>query len=238
METQTPIQEGLVPTPAPGMSPQNSAPVADPQPTVAEAKPAEVLFAEEALGREFSSREEAQKALKNLNSMVGDQTLARQRKIVERVAQQSGLSTDELAEVLEQQTPTETVTEPVQTIQPTSASSESKRLTRLEVDEVVKNDPDAASIRDSIFAKSLATGLSAQEIWEKEYKPLVEVGRKSGAKKLQENLQGQPLRATSTASDMNNTTVDFSGLNPTTGKRWTAKEMEQYMGVLVPSQGL
>lgn len=241
METQTPTTEGIVPTPPAGMTPPGSAPAAD-QPTKAEAKPteksAEVLFAEEALGREFTSKEEAQKALKNLNSMVGDQTISKQRKAVERIATQANLTPDELYEVLDNPAPSEIVETAAPSIQPTPASNESKRLTRLEVEEVVKNDPDASAIRDTLFAKSLASGTPAQEIWVSEYKPLVEVGRKAGAKKLQSTLEGQPLRAASTAAETDDMKIDFSGTNPTTGKRWTAKEMEAYMGYTPPSTGL
>jgi len=236
METQTPTAEGHGPTP-PGMAPQDSAPKADPVVTQPEAKPAELKVIEDALGREFSSLDDAKNTLKHLNSLVGDQTLSKQRKAVEKIASQANVSTDELYEILEQ-SPLETPEAPEPAIQPTMASNESKRLTRLEVDEVVKNDPDASAIRDTLFAKSLASGVPAQEIWEREYKPLVEVGRKNGAKKLQSHLEGQPLPAHSTVSETSDTKIDFSGINPATGKRWTAKEMEQFLQYQTPSQGL
>jgi len=198
-----PVEGEASPTQPADMSTTNQTPAADQQPKVAEAKPAEVLFAEEALGRTFDSKEEAQKALKNLNSMVGDQTLAKQRKALEKISERSGLSTDELFEVLENQ-PAQDFTEPqaqTQTFQPTTASNESKRLTRMEVEQVIKSDPDAGAIRDTLFAESLASGRSAGEIWESKYKPLVEVGRKAGVEKLQQTKISQPVPATSTASE-------------------------------------
>lgn len=203
MDTNINTEEGkALPTPPADMSTTNQTPAADQSPRT-EAKPAEVLFAEEALGRTFDSKEEAQKALKNLNSMVGDQTLAKQRKIVERIAQQSGLSADELAEVLENQPAQEFTNQPTQTqtIQPTTASNESKRLTRIEVDKVVSTDGSAEAVRDVLFAESLASGLSAQEIWERKYKPIVEAGKKAGVEQLRQTKVSQPVQATSTASE-------------------------------------
>ena len=201
-----------MPTPPADMSTTNQTPAAD-QPSQAEAKSPEVLFAEEALGRSFDSKEEAQKALKNLNSMVGDQTLAKQRKTVEKIAQQSGLSTDELFEVLENQTiSAPALEEQAQPIQVTQAPDATKRLTRLEVDEVVKNDPDAKAIKDTLFAESLTSGRPAEEIWQSKYKPLVELGKKAGVEKLQQTKSSQPVKATSTASN-EEVTIDARSLS-------------------------
>lgn len=239
MEIQTPIVEGAaVPTPPAGMAPQDSAPEADQQPQVAEAKPAELKVIEEALGREFSTLEEAKTSLTHLNSLVGDQTTSKQRKAIEKIAAQANLTPDELYEVLETQGAS--AVESPQTYQPEQPADNGvlKRTVRIETDMFVKENPEAKVIRDTIFAEALATGKTAQEIWESKYSPIIEAGKKIGAKKLQSNIEGQPVKGTSTASDTDDTKVDFSGLNPTTGKRWTAKEMEQYIGYTPPSQGL
>lgn len=238
MDQQTPTAEGAaVPTPPAGMSPQDSAQIADQQPQVAEAKPAGLTVIEEALGREFSSLEEATTSLKNLNSLVGEQTTSKQRKAIEKIAAQANLTPDELYEVLETQN---VPVESVQTDQPVAPQSDeaTKRVIRLETDSFVKDTPEAQVIRDTLFAEALSSGKTVREIWEGKYAPIIEAGKKIGAKKLQSNIEGQPLKGTSTASDMEDTKVDFSGVNPTTGKRWTAQEMEQYIGYTPPSQRL
>lgn len=205
MDTNINPEEGQpvaqeTPTPPADMSTTNQTPAAD-QSQKTEAKPTEVLFAEEALGRQFDSKEDALKALKNLNSMVGDQTIAKQRKALEKIAQQSQMTPDELIAVLENQTVTEQPDAPAQPAQATQPADTSKRLARIEVDEVIKNDPDAAAIRETLFAESLASGRPAQEIWQGKYKPLVEVGKKAGVEQLQQTKKSQPVKATSTASE-------------------------------------
>jgi hypothetical protein len=209
MDTNIKQEEGQpvaqeTPTPPADMSATSQTPAADPQPQVVEAtKSPEVLFAEESLGRTFESKEEAQKALKNLNSLVGDQTTAKQRRAIEKISRQANLTPEELYEILETQSAPEinqdTPGQP--TIQPTQASDADKRLTRLEVDEVVKNDPDANLVRDTLFAESLTSGKPASEIWASKYKPLVEKGKQAGAAKLQQTKISQPLKAASTASE-------------------------------------
>lgn len=225
---QTSTQEGQRPTPVAEMPTQDSAPQADAKP---QAKPAELQLIEEALGREFSSGEEAKNTLRNLNSLVGDQTISKQRKALEKIATQANLSTDELLEVLDNQ---ELNVQPEQTQAETPSiphlpDDATKRVVRLEVDTFVKDVPEAKIIRDNLFAEALTSGKSISEIWDKKYAPIIDAGRKLGAKKLQSNIEGQPLKATSTASEEGDTKVDFSGINPATGKRWTSKEMEQYI---------
>lgn len=230
-----------MPTPPAGMSPEGSAPSADP---IVEAKSAEVLFAEQALGREFSSKEDAQKTLINLNRLVGDQTVSKQRKALESLAEKSGLTVEELVEVAasgEIDTPqaTEgTLETPVETPRRTIPDANTARLVRVEVSAFMKDNPEAALVKDALFAKALSSGKSVDDVWNGEFAPLIETGKKIGAKKLQQNLEGQPVKATSTASEETDTKVNFSGLNPTTGKRWTATEMEQYIGYAPPSNRL
>lgn len=230
METNINPEEGAaVPTPPQDMS-QGSAPQADLKP---EAKPEAVQFAERALGREFGSVEEAEKTIKNLNSLVGDQTVASQRKALEKIASQANMSTSELVEYLATQdigmpqATQETVTEsaPVRNLPDQNIN----RLVRVEVNSFVKDNPEAQLVRDQLFAKALATGKSAEEVWQTEFAPLIETGKKLGAKKLQQNIEGQPVAATSTASESSDTTVDFKGINPATNRRWTADEMAKYL---------
>lgn len=240
MDQQTPNDEGTaVPTPPTGMSPEGSAPTADPK---VEAKSAEVLFAEEALGREFTSKEDAQKTLVNLNRLVGDQTVSKQRKALETLAEKSGLTVEELVEVAasgEIDAPQAMAEMPVETPSVrTLPDANTSRLVRVEVTAFTKDNPEAALVKDALFAKALSTGKSVDDVWASEFAPLIETGKKIGAKKLQQNLEGQPVKATSTASEETDTKVDFSGLNPTTGKRWTAGEMERFIGYAAPSNRL
>lgn len=237
--TNIPEEGTAVPTPPDDMSSQDSAPDADP---IQEAKPEAVQFAERTLGRKFDSVEEAEKTIKNLNSLVGDQTVSSQRKALEKIASQANMSTNELIEYL--------ATQDINTPQATSDESHTvesapvrnlpddttKRLVRLETDTFVKDTPEAKVVRDQIFAKALATGRSVTEIWSNEFAPLIEIGKKSGAKKLQQNIEGQPLKATSTAMEDVDTKINFSGNNPATGQRWTAEEMEKYIGYTPPSK--
>lgn len=226
-----------MPTPNTGMSPEDSAPKVETRQT-----PPELAVIEEATGRKFESTEEAKKYLTNLNSLVGDQTTSKQRKALEKLASQAGLSTDELLEVIETQPldiPQGTEETPVQR-QPVRnlPDDTTKRLVRIEMDTLVKDIPEASIVRDQLFAEALTTGKPAIELWTSKYGPLVEAGMKKGAKKLQATLEGQPTKATSTASESSDTKVDFSGINPATGKRWTAAEMEGFIGYREPTRGL
>jgi hypothetical protein len=228
METQTSTQEGTaVPTPTADMSNQNSAQVADQQSNV-EAKPAEVKFAEKVLGREFSSVEDAEKAIVNLNKFVGDQTISKQRKALESLAKQANLSPDELIEVIETQGINQTQSE-VQT--PTEVvrnlpDDTTKRVVRMETDSFIERVPEAEVIRDTLFAEALQSGKTVKELWAAKYAPIVDAGKKLGAKKLQTTTEGQPLKATSAEVEQGNTKVDFS--------KMSLKEMEQYLGYTPP----
>ena len=243
MEPNIKPEEGkALPTPPTDMS-QDSAPKADLKPEAKPVKPEAVQFAERALGREFASVEEAEKTIKNLNSLVGDQTVSSQRKALEKIASQANMSTNELIEYLATQdisTPQATPDEnqPAEPPVRNLPDDTTKRLVRLETDTFVERNPEAQEVRDQVFAKALATGRPVSDIWDNEFAPLIKLGEKKGAKKLQQNVEGQPLRATSTASESTDTKVDFSGINPATGKRWTATEMEAYLMYPTPSRGL
>jgi len=230
MESQTPESEGTaVPTPDNGMSGQDSAPTVETRQT-----PPELALIEEVLGRKFESPEQAKETLRNLNSLVGDQTTSKQRKALEKLASQAGLSTDELLEVIETQPmniPQGTEETPVRGAPVRSLPDDTtKRLVRIEMDQLVKDIPEASIVRDQLFAEALTTGKPAVELWTSKYGPLVDAGKKIGAKKLQATLEGQPTRATSTASESSDTQVDFSKLS--------SQEMEKYLNFANPSPRL
>lgn len=245
--TQTTQQEGVVdtatttPTPAPVMQTQDSAPTADPvhQEATVSQDPT-TLSVEElgaSVGRTFSSAEEAKKWVKEVNSYVGDQTRAKKDKALEKLASQANLTVNELLEVVDAQD--------LHMPQGATASSVHEkpntadlRVTRLEVENLVEKKPEAVAVRDAIFAEAVSTGKSAADIWREKYEPVLEAGKKVGAKKLQSNLEGQPTKAASTASDTTDTKIDFSGVNPETGKKWTAEDMEKHLHYQNPSARL
>jgi hypothetical protein len=232
METQTSQQEGAaVPTPQADMSNQDSAQVADQQVPVeqVEAKPAEVKFAEKVLGREFSSVEEAEKVISNLNSFVGDQTISKQRKALESLAKQANLSTDELIEVIDAQGINQ-IQSDVQTPDPmvNLPNDTTKRVVRIETDTFIKDVPEAAVIRDTLFAEALQSGKSVNELWAAKYAPIVEAGKKLGAKRLQTTTEGQPLKASSAEVEQGNTKLDYNNMS--------LKEMEAHLGYVPPAR--
>lgn len=228
---QTSQPEGSAePTPVAEMSSTDSAPQAETR----QAKPAELAVIEEALGRSFDSIDQAKDTLRNLNSLVGDQTVAKQRKALEKLATQANLTPSELLEVIETQNleiPSGADENPTPAAPVRNLPDETtKRLVRLETETFLKDTPEARAIKDQIFAEALTTGKPVQELWETRYAPLIETGKKLGAKKLQQNIEGQPTRAASTASEDSDTKVDFS--------KMSSKDMEKYIGFAPPSPRL
>lgn len=232
-------KKGQAPTPADVMPDQDSAPKADPEPQEAATLSVEELG--ELVGREFDSPEAAKKWVKEVNSYVGDQTRAKKDKALEKLASQAGLSTDELLEVIDTQDVSQpTMTNQSQQTPPTPQAPDvtTIRVTRMEVDNLLDKHPEASAIKDKLLAEALNTGKTAREIWDDKYAPILEAGKKLGAKKLQSNLEGQPGKAASTAQASEDTKIDFSGINPETGRRWTSQEMERHLGYKETSPGL
>jgi len=243
MEEQTPVTEGEAsPTPEAEMSSNDSA---QNQADQNEAKPAEETkpesqkVIEQVLGREFGSLEEATESIKNLNSLVGDQTISKQRKALEKMAKQSNMTPEELIEVIETQDSSlaqenqEAAPTPAVVADPTLA-----KVTRIEVESFIDKQPGAKEIKDALFAEALQTGTPVPEIWKSKYGKTYNAGKKLGAKKLQTTLEGQPLRAESADTEQSDTKLSFKGLNPATGKPWTRTEIETSLGYIAPSRGL
>lgn len=239
MEEQTSNLEGEKPTPDTEMSSNDSAQNQADQNEAksAEEKPEGLKIIEEALGREFKSVEEAQESLKNLNSLVGEQTVAKNRKAIEKLAKESNLSPEEFIEVVEGGQNFINNQETTSTSKNVDADPTLVKVTRMDVNAFIKEKPEAIGLKDKLFAKALSSGKDVEQIWVEEYAPVYEAGKKLGAKKLQTTLEGQPLRAES-ADTENDTKVNFNGINPATGKRWTIKEMEQVLGYQAPSRRL
>lgn len=245
--TQTTQQEGTLgtatqaPTPAPVMPNQDSAPKADPARQEAPAEDISTLSLEElgeTVGRKFDSKEEATKWVKEVNSYVGDQTRAKKDKALERLAAQANLSVPELLELIDSQDlniPQQGQDQASPQQRPDTATL---RVTRLEVRDLIEKQPEASAVKDALLAEALSTGKDVEQIWKEKYAPVLEAGKKSGAKKLQSNLEGQPTKAASTASESTDTKVDFRGPNPETGRPWTSEEMERYLGYKSPTPRL
>jgi ribosome-binding protein aMBF1 (putative translation factor) len=230
MEDQTPQADAeTTATPQTGMPPEEEAStttVANPEPSTPEAQdqsdPLAIL--KEAGINKYSTREEAIEGLKNLNKLVGDQTVAQQRKVTEALVEQTGLSPEELAEYLAQGNVAvnqpETATAQPQISRETKIALE--RSTKVLVRDFIREKPEAKPLQDAILQKALVSGKDPEQIWAEEYEPIFKAGTASGGKKLQQTIEGQPAKATSTASEPD-TRLDF--------KKMTSEEMRKHLPV-------
>lgn len=133
-------------------------------------------FAHKATGRKFGSVDEAQKAISNLNSMVGDRTLAETRKkaergerfdrVVEGYAKAHGLSFEAA------QTELDSLAEAKQEARAaqTDDSDVKKELgtvkERLDVADLLTSHPEAKHVLDDLKSLAKAKGVSIQEAYE------------------------------------------------------------------------
>ncbi len=171
----------------PSVRPETQKPKEEPS-----ANPFETAF-KQVLGEDLSA-EEALKKLDNLNKFVGDQTVADQRqkadqyeKLVKHVAREQGLdltaAQSRVEEVLEQAeysvpAPQQPATQ--ETEQPQvdlGTRKELKKLQRtVEKDQLLKKYPEAEAHLDVIEEDFDVTGKSMVELFEKKYKPAIELG--------------------------------------------------------------
>lgn len=223
MENKPQNEEGKKPTPQVEMSPQESS---EPTATNLEKEVSDPLEVFKAAGiADVTTKEEAIQKLKNLNSFVGDQTIAKLRKIGDTLTKKTGYQLEELADIVEGINLDNN--QPIVN-QPDEARAALATARSLQVELFVRDIPEARAIKDSLLEDVRASGKSPEEIWGIKYAPLVKLGRESGAKKLQSNIESQPTKAVST-TEKTDTKLDFSGNNPSTGKPWTAAEMEKYL---------
>lgn len=214
MGEQTPLpEEGAgTPTPEEGMSTQ------DQTPETPEATPQEEATPEEAPGTETApddtpdpilqvfeeagitgveSREQAIEKVKGLNSLVGDQTVAKQRQIVDALVKSTGMTEGQILDAL--QSGGNAPITPSQGGQPQTQDSPAlERTIRLEADTFIDKTPEAGKVRDRLVQRMKETGLSAREVWKQDFEPLVSVGKTQGAKRLQSTTKGQPAAGGST----------------------------------------
>lgn len=166
----------------------------------------EVLsLVEGVLGRKFDSVEDVKKTLSNLNSLVGDQSVAKARenaqlyeKFIEKWASTEGQTLDEAkkfwAESLTAPAPVKTEAPVKKPVQP-ELPVEDKRIdsTRAEVEELrskferselLAKYPYAADVQEEIAIVAKQKGISQLEAFEKSpFRPLVEAKAKEESKK-------------------------------------------------------
>jgi hypothetical protein len=133
-----------------------------------------LTFLKEATGREFSSKEEALKSVKNLNSMVGDQSIADLRKkadlgskfekLVSGYAKTQGLEPDEaradLMALIEGDGGGEADARVAEAM-----SSVSKIEQRLDLADLLAANPEAKHVIDDVKDLAKARGISFQEAY-------------------------------------------------------------------------
>jgi Xaa-Pro aminopeptidase len=209
MDNKPQVQEGDVqqPTPEPEMSPKVQ-PTEPANPPKEEAKANPVIETLRAAGipvDENATSEQITDKLRNLQSFVGDQTVAKQRQISETLSKQTGLSLDELQSVLEteQGLPPETaqVVTP-ERISQVKADSTVDEIRQLKLENFVAKMPQAAPIQDKLLARAreLKT-TNVAKIWQEEYEPVLKAGMQLGSEKLRSTVEQQPISGASTASE-------------------------------------
>lgn len=182
--------------------------------------PLEVL--KEAGITKYSTKEEAVEGLKNLNAMVGDQTVAQQRKIAEALSKQTGYSLEEIISVFDSGGTIEPAKaeQPVPQEKDTDALAALHGVRQMKVENLVKEIPEAKLVEAQILERVKATGEDPKVVWLTDFSPLVEAGRELGGKRLKKTIEGQPMKAASTAGGTQ-TTPDFS--------KMTSEEMEKVL---------
>ena len=166
--------------------------VADPAEKPAEApKEAEVPKGDEVLSflngvlkREFKTRDEAQKSIDNLNSMVGDNAVAELRtkaadadafaKVISAYAKSEGLTIDEARKELitGASTPTMEEIKPVETSVPAPAvdTKQAEKVdmlySRLQEKDLLEAYPEAKHVLDEVKAMAKLTGKEMKEYFE------------------------------------------------------------------------
>lgn len=233
MSEQTPNQAAAgTATLEPGMSPVEvtpATPAANPPAQQAQAMPDPVIEALQEAGvstRGITTREEALTKLRNLNSMVGDEAIAVQRKIAQHLTSQTNLSESELVEYLESGATTQvTPSENPRPVVSNELKLANERTTKLLVKDLVRDIPEAKSVESKLLARSLETGKDPEDIWAQEFQPILKAGMEQGAKKLQSTMEAQPTSAVSTQTE---TTTKLNM------KEMTAAEMRKHLPIAPP----
>lgn len=196
MDEQTPTTAPVQDTAVGMVNPEQTTPTANPP---LENAGDALSIVKEVFGDKYATAEQAREGLRNLNRLVGDESTALQRRIVTTLAEKTGRSPEELADIIasEEYTPETSVTP---TNPPTSnfqAQKALERTTRVELKQFLNDVPDARPMQERILQRSIATGKSPDEIWNEEYAPVFNAGKQTGAAKLQSSSQEQPTKGRS-----------------------------------------
>lgn len=136
---------------------------------------ADLALIERATGRKFASHSDAEKYLKNLNSLVGDNVVSAQRKdaelaraVVQKYAEENGLTHAEAKAQLEQ------IAAPSRATQ-TAAQSQNKqvyidpRIDELEKKDFLRDNPDAAPLLEKIDRYAKLNGQTLTSAYQELY---------------------------------------------------------------------
>ncbi len=201
----------------PGAGVEDVQPVADS--TSTDSQPTNAY--EEGLKQVFGelNPEDMVKKIQNLNSLVGDQPVAQARKkaatydhLIERAATEQGISKDEIEARIQEaltvaeqpapqaQTQAQPTAQPV--AQPTGQANTGDALLRKQVKdltranqatELLKRYPEAEQVLETVKGDWELSGVDMTEIFEKKYKPLIDLGSKNaGEVEKEKEEQVQP----------------------------------------------
>lgn len=156
--------------------------------------------------RDFKSKEEAKKYLENLNRLVGDQTIAQQRRraeladvLLQRIAAENSMSLQEAESYLANLTTMEQQPQRVQTTDPQLE----ERLRRGERAEFLMETPEAKPFIEKIEDYSKATGKSYKDAYDTLYSDVVkaERERKQAEEATRQKKEAQVFASTNTNAE-------------------------------------
>jgi len=182
----------------------------------ADAKPqaSELKIIEKATGRRFESIDEAEKYLKNLNGLVGDYSIAKQREraelfdaTVSTIAHDQGISEEDARKYIEdsvkpqrKQLIPKASQRKEQDVQISSRESElQSRLEEVERKTFLQETPEAKKYMDKVDKYAKAYGLPLQAAFEELYGPVIrEMREQSQSEKVR--MEKMNARVTSSSS--------------------------------------
>lgn len=176
-------------------------------PTDAQKQEDALVLLREVTKRDFKTKEEAKKYLENLNRLVGDQTIAKQRErakladtLVSRVAVENSMSIEEAESYLANLT--NNMEQQPQRVQTPDPQLE-ERLRRGERAEFLMETPEAKPFLDKIEEYSKATGKSYKESYDTLYSDVVkaERERKQTEEATRSKKEAQVFASTNTETE-------------------------------------
>ena len=179
-----------------------------------------LAFLKETTGREFATEEDAQKYLKNLNSMVGDDRIAQDRKdadvsrrVVRRLAKEWGTTEDAVREYIDKNMTDDQAAATAAQAQPNAQTPaapsyganpalEAKVLELTDLNytrDLVEQYPEAKAFLPSVKRLAAATGENYKAVFERDFLPAFKAGREAAYSGREEKIQGRVTQTTRTA---------------------------------------